>query len=718
MKLKPLIIAAAGFVWAFSANAADPSRTLPILYINTENQAPVVDKENYVKATYYLDPCGTEGVEALGTVEAPLPLHIRGRGNYTWSGFDKKPYRLKLDKKAGLLSMNASKHWALLAHADDNQGFMRNVTGFGLSQLIGMAYTPAHQPCEVVLNGDYIGLYFLTETVRVAGSRVNVYDWDTAVDDWIKAQKEAGLPGKTLADYMSENAIYNDYTTGGWLVEIDNYDELSGGEQIHVDTKQQHSQPDWNGKIMVTFDSPCDYITDAQKSWLSSEFSAIDEMIFASDKNDCAWAEKVDLTSLAKFFIVNQLVGNYESFHGSCKMWHEKGDTEKWHFGPVWDFGSAFQEGHDMTRPIWESDYIQHWIEEMYKFPEFEQEVKRVYAEFMDSGKFDEIYVLQSDYANRIKEAAKKDRERWSYKGYGNDDVLGKLQNVQSRLRTSVSAMNTMMDYQGEISDEPSSDIYLRGGNFGSWSDGDSEYKFVKNSNGIYELHVNNLTGEWKLGGIKWNEGNVDFGGATNIALNTPTQLTAGGGNCTVAGGSANNVTLLFDWKTKKLTIKGEVQGGDDDDMGLTRRVYFKNSSVTRASSWMTPHVYTWSPKAHGEWPGTAMTETEINGEQYWTNEWTVENADQHKPGTACLKFNNGEGADTQPSDQVYYHNQVYNQMGASDEALSGITDVVSDSEAAAEFYTLQGIRVSAGNLPAGIYIMRRGNQVSKVLVK
>ena len=141
--------------------AVEPSGTLPVLVIETKNRQPIVSKEEYLEGTYYLDPRGCEGVEAFGSAESPLPLQIKGRGNWTWT-FNKKPYRLKLDDKAALLGMNKSKHFALLAHADDNRAFMRNATGFEVSRMSGLPWTPADKPCEVILNGDYIGLYFLT----------------------------------------------------------------------------------------------------------------------------------------------------------------------------------------------------------------------------------------------------------------------------------------------------------------------------------------------------------------------------------------------------------------------------------------------------------------------------------------------------------------------------------------------------------------------------
>lgn len=563
MKLKAILSVMAVAVSGFVAGAAQPTGTLPVIYINTEGGVDVPSKhEPYVMATYYIDPCGAEGIEAIGTAEAPLPLQIRGRGNYTWEGFDKKPYRLKLDKKAALLGMNKSKQWGLLAHADDNQGFMRNATGFEISRLLGLPWTPGDQPCELVLNGRYDGLYFLTELVKVAKDRVNVTNPDDEVEEWIEAGNSA------------DNFVWTpEMLTGGWLVEIDNYEDE---DQILVPTKQMFAgEP--VGNIMLTYDTPSDYITQAHKDWLMNEFKSIDEMIFAEDKSNCRWAEKVDLTNAARFYLVNQIVGNYESYHGSCKLSRDRGADAKWNFGPVWDFGSAFQESHDMADPIWKSQYVQHWIEEMYKFPAFVDEVKRVYAEFMGSGAMDKVYDCQNALAERIDRAAKADKERWPQ--YGNDNVKDKVRGVQAMLRTSIQHLNAELDYQGgDEVEEPTSDIYLRG-EFCDWGAPD-EARFSRRADGMYVLDMAALSGEFKIAGPEWSVGNVDFGGASNMPLNTPVQLTKGAGNCSLAAGSVNNVTLVFDWKTKRLSVCEMAGIGEVEAAGDEAPVYYNLQGV------------------------------------------------------------------------------------------------------------------------------------------
>ena len=515
-----------------TAAAAGPSGSLPVLHINTANGAPIESKETYLNGTYWLDPNGAAGVEAFGSESAPLALQIRGRGNYTWTGFEKKPYRLKLDKKAALLGMNSNKHWALLAHADDNRAFLRNATGFQLSRMIGLPWTPGDVPCEVVLNGDYIGLYFLTETVRVDKKRVNVTNTDDEVEDWLAAN-----PDKTAADYQ--------YTplqlTGGWLCEIDNYDDA---DQVKVSTRQSS-----NEVLRITYDTPSDFITEAHKNWLRNEFSTIDNMLFDGNK---AWMDKIDITDLAKFFVVNQITGNYESFHGSCKLWREQGENEKWHFGPVWDFGSAFQPSRDMATWIWDSYHFQHWIEKMYSYSEFADEVKRVYSEFA-AADLNDIYDFQTQFVNNLKSAAAADYQRWGSKGYGNSNMDRALSEVQAQLTTSINFLNDEFIHDVPIVDGPDDNIYLRG-QINGWR-ADNNYRFTHRGDGVYTLVVKNLNGEFKIANSRddW-AGNVDYGFDGSIPFDTPVELVYQGRNTRLGDESKPELTLIFNWNNKTLT--------------------------------------------------------------------------------------------------------------------------------------------------------------------
>lgn len=232
--MKKLFTLFVAILCAAAIHAANYSGTLPVLHINTENSTPITSKEYYLNGTYYLDNLGIEGYKSIGSANEPLTLKIKGRGNYTFTGFDKKPYRLKLDAKAALLGMKKSKHFALLAHADDNLGFLRNTMGFELSRRGGLDFTPEQRPVEVVLNGEYIGLYFLTETIRVDSDRVKITE-------------------------QADNISDPEEITGGWLVEIDNYLDA---DQVTIN--------EGNGELIrLTYKSP-EVLSDAQSDYLKT----------------------------------------------------------------------------------------------------------------------------------------------------------------------------------------------------------------------------------------------------------------------------------------------------------------------------------------------------------------------------------------------------------------------------------------------------------------
>lgn len=385
---------------AITARAVTYSGTLPVLFINTENNTPITSKEAYLRATYYLDNMGIEGVKSIGSKEEPLGMQIRGRGNYSWVGFDKKPYRLKLDDKQPLLGMNKSKHFALLAHADDNYGFMRNIVGFQLSRMIGMPWTPADAPVEVVLNGDYIGLYFLTETIRVDKDRVNIVE-------------------------QPDFATSPEEITGGWLVEIDNYDS-----DPHITLYEKDSQ---KSKIIFTYKTP-EELSPEQEEYLTAQMTVINDAIYNEDLNDNTWEEYVDTDILARYYIVQEIVDDYESFHGSCYLYKNQGDG-KWMFGPVWDFGNAFS--YDKTQYIYEGRVWHNtWIKQMCRHEHFMGSVRKVFNEFYATS-FNDIYDYVDQYAERIKAAALCDAQRWP--SYGNWNFDERINQVKTRLKLGVN---------------------------------------------------------------------------------------------------------------------------------------------------------------------------------------------------------------------------------------------------------------------------------------
>lgn len=405
--------------WVKPGDAMSYSGTLPVMFINTEGAVPITSKEEYVYADYYVDNMGIEGIENVGSQDAPQLMEIRGRGNYTWSDFDKKPYRIKLDQKTPLLGMKRNKHFALLAHPDDKLGFLRNTVGFELSRRLGLAWTPAQQPVEVVLNGDYLGLYMLTEIIRVEPDRVNITE---------------------QANYETNRFLI----TGGWLVEIDNYLEE---EQIR--TVEGNGNSIWS-----TYKSP-ELLSDEQRSYLTGLINTANAAIYVNDKTNNSWEKYIDPDTLACFYLTQELLDDTESFHGSC-YWHkENGDSTKIMFGPVWDFGNAFHR--TPNRFIYDKPaFTQTWIGEIAKFPHFQEIVLKHWNRYvrMHHKSMDEFI---DDFIGKIYYAAMSDAARWPQ--YGNPDILNDRDTFKSYFHSKYSWLASQW---GEPSDVPG-DVNLDG---------------------------------------------------------------------------------------------------------------------------------------------------------------------------------------------------------------------------------------------------------------
>ena len=393
------------------------SGTQPVMYINTENSTPITSKEEYLQATYYLDPMGCEGIDALGSADNQLALEIRGRGNWTWNGFDKKPYRIKFASKTAIMGMNKSKHFALMANADDELSGLRNAVGYQLARMLDMPWTPTAKPVEVVLNGEYIGLYFLTETIRVDSDRVNIVE---------QADNET-----------DPNAI-----TGGWLVEIDNYDT-----DPHVRITEGNGE-----RIIFTYKTP-EELSAEQENFLREQMTAIDAAIYAEDKNSTTWEEYIDLDLLARFYIVQEILDNAESFHGSCYMYRDMGNEQKWKFGPVWDFGNTFRRDNGLF--IYENPpYGQTWIAEIAKFPRFEEKVKEIWLSLREAS-FDDIYSFIDNYVTSYEAAIQADDRRWP--DYGSMNVTKDGTTMKNNIRERA---DFIAQHWGDAEKKPSQTSY------------------------------------------------------------------------------------------------------------------------------------------------------------------------------------------------------------------------------------------------------------------
>ncbi|GAA4084360.1 CotH kinase family protein [Mucilaginibacter panaciglaebae] len=267
------------------------------LYLTTDGGATINSKNNYVTGTVRL-------VSNFKDIEYNGATQVKGHGNSTWSDMPKKPYKLKLDKKAALLGMPAGKSWILLANYAD-KSLMRNELAFNLSRSFGRAYTPASRYVELYLNGEYRGNYQITQEVKEGTGLIDI---------------EEQTPVTTTLPDLS----------GGYLVEEDLFANTS---PVNFYTAKQMP-------FAVKYPDDSD-INQQQKDYIKNHFQKLEDALFADNFADPAngYRKYFDVNTYVDYYIVNEVIGNPDIFRSTYLF--KKRNDDHIYTGPIWDFDKA-----------------------------------------------------------------------------------------------------------------------------------------------------------------------------------------------------------------------------------------------------------------------------------------------------------------------------------------------------------------------------------------
>ena len=219
-------------VYTVSAkNNTDDWPSIPLLTIATEGQTePVATVVNppegcvgqgilseYVSGQLVVTLKGDTLYNSGEYIKGISGLRIKIRGNSTGAFSSQRPYKLKLSKKADLLSFNdnyKSKDWALLPIRVWNTSMKNSecnillVTGLAVCSALDFSWKPRTKFVNVVINGKYRGLYNLVETVERADNRVktdktgflienDAYWWKDG-EVWFKTDHQYSTMGYTF----------------------------------------------------------------------------------------------------------------------------------------------------------------------------------------------------------------------------------------------------------------------------------------------------------------------------------------------------------------------------------------------------------------------------------------------------------------------------------------------------------------------------------------
>jgi len=286
-----------------SDNPSDnPSATvdgIPVVRITTDNGSNIDSKEHYWGCQIVVEGHGV--CPDYKTKEGKSDS-IRGRGNSTWLFYPKKPYRIKLYEKNEFMGMGKGKKFVMLANYRDPTNLM-NAFVFDLARNINMPFTNSNHFAEVYLNGDYIGLYDITEQICQGKNSVNI---DSEKGVLLSLDHDDGpIDSPDAKDNFFSKVFSSSYDAEGLPVCV-KYPE----------------------------DPTAQRLTE-----IRNEFGDLEQCIYDVDYDKLK--QMMDVNTFFGFLAIQELTKNVELVTPrSMYMYH---DADKvWKFGPVWDFDGGF----------------------------------------------------------------------------------------------------------------------------------------------------------------------------------------------------------------------------------------------------------------------------------------------------------------------------------------------------------------------------------------
>ena len=284
----------------------EENKELPVFKIETENHAAIESKEIYVNATLDIENADEYN-------DSNLSLGIRGRGNYSWSGTEKKSYRIKFDSKYQPVGQGKGKckSWTLLAVHCDKSLLRTDAAFYFASKLNNLPFTSSSSFVELYLNDEYQGVYQLCDQIQVNKYRVDIDDTGDEEDI-------------------------------GYLIELDK----NASEDVIYSNRG------------LSFEVKSDYQNQAQLNYITNYINQCETAIYSKDQESIS--NLIDIPSMVDAYIVEELTKNLDVGWGSFYYTKPKGG--KLSFGPVWDFdlssGNADSDTGDFKFSSYRYTYV------------------------------------------------------------------------------------------------------------------------------------------------------------------------------------------------------------------------------------------------------------------------------------------------------------------------------------------------------------------------
>ena len=380
---------------------------IPVVYINIdESQGTIARMYDSVDHNVYC--YGTISIsvpenfhysdfadKVLKSVDG-LQMSMRGSGNSTWSAYtEKKPFKIKLDKKADILGLGENKHWVLLANHFDSTLIKNRITAW-LGDQMGFEFTPRGVPVDLVLSGDiygtkYLGSYYLSENVRVDTNRLEIDELKEGDTD----------PDVITGGYLLQNGYQVDKNSpdrfftsrnADWATHTPSFDT---SDNVLLGAAEEETEEAFAGR-----DLGDGYVNKAQQEYIQNYIQMFEDVLF---EQGTEYRKLMDLESAAKYWLLQTFTLNGDGYAtGSTYMYKVRDSAEgvgKIYWGPLWDFDFGWDKqakttgipyGHEWIKPMLYDTADGGFVEEIHKqWPVMKENLLKLIE---DGGIIDQYY--------------------------------------------------------------------------------------------------------------------------------------------------------------------------------------------------------------------------------------------------------------------------------------------------------------------------------------
>lgn len=309
---------------------ADLCTHLPLICIETGGQkipgAAILNDEHNATIGYETGDHGeTEIIADISIIDTANVMHhaddtpsvvsqtlLRYRGNSS-RAFDKHSYSISLIQNSDplqnnnlpLLGMSADNSWTLHGPFLDKT-LLRNYMWMNISAEV-MGYAPNVRFCELLVDGEYQGVYVLMENISRGEGRVNLtkYEEGDLITSYILRIGSNVNPLKRIDAFTL------------YTLRLEEKREL----EILYPTKQ--------------------YQTPEVQNYIYSDFSEIERLLFSAEMYDGTerWDKYLDIDSFVDYYILQEFLAVNDMFSNSTYFYRDI--RGKIHIGPVWDYNNV-----------------------------------------------------------------------------------------------------------------------------------------------------------------------------------------------------------------------------------------------------------------------------------------------------------------------------------------------------------------------------------------